>query len=115
LADTLDQVRGLLESRIAELGVEEKRLNEALKQLAGGAARTDGKRRAGKSRRPGARRAAPGQRRKELLKVIAVKPGAPVSEIAADMGVNPGQVYDQVNKAHADKLIVKKGKGFAVK
>jgi hypothetical protein len=116
LADTIDQVRKLLESRLAELRAEEKRLSEALKQLASGTGRRDGKAVARKPRRRRrSRRAGRGQRREELLAAIKAKPGAPVSEIAGEMGVSPGQVYGLVSKARTDKLIVKKGKGFAVK
>jgi hypothetical protein len=116
VADTVGQVRELLESRLAELRAEENRLSEALKQLVGGRGRRDGKAAARKPRRSRrSRRAGRGQRREELLAVIKAKPGAPVSEIAGEMGVSPGQVYGLVSKARADKLIVKKGKGFAAK
>lgn len=122
MADTLEQARELLEARLRELRDEEKQLSKALKQLSGGAGRKDGGagRKDGKAvrhkarrRRPG--RAARGQRREQLLSVIKAKPGAPVSEIAGQMGISPGQAYGLVSKARADKLIVKKGKGFAVK
>jgi hypothetical protein len=56
-----------------------------------------------------------GQRRKELLKLIKAMPGAPVAEIADEMGISPGQVHGLVRKARAERLIVKQGKGFAVK
>jgi transposase-like protein len=56
-----------------------------------------------------------GHRREELLTVIRDKPGASVSEIAGEMGISPGQVHGLVRKARAERLIVKQGKGFAVK
>lgn len=119
MADTLGQVREVLESRLAELRAEEKRLSEALKQLGGEGGRTDHGRSARKPRRRRrarrARRAARGQRREELLTVIRAQPGAPVSEIAGEMGISPGQVHGLVRKARAERLIVKQGKGFAVK
>lgn len=116
LADTLGQIRELLESRLAELRAEEKRLSEALKQLGGEGGRTDGGTSARKPRRRRrARRAARGQRREELLKLIKAMPGAPVSEIADEMDISPGQVNGLLSKARAEKLIVKEGRGFAVK
>jgi hypothetical protein len=118
VADALGQARELLESRLAELRAEEKRLSEALKQLGGEGGRTDHGRSARKPRRRRrrrARRAARGQRREEMLTVIKDKPGAPVSEIAGEMGISPGQVHGLVRKARAERLIVKQGKGFAVK
>jgi hypothetical protein len=106
----------LLETRLGELRTEEKKLTEALRQLGGGAGRSDGKTAARKPRRRRrAGRVARGQRREELLTAIKAKPGAPVAEIASEMGISPGQVYGLVSKARADKLIVKKGKGFAAK
>jgi hypothetical protein len=116
LADTVGQVRELLESRLAELRAEEKRLSEALKQLAGQTGRRESRVGARKPRRRRrARRAARGQRREELLTVIKAKPGAPATEIAGEMGISSGQVHGLIHKARADKLIVKKGKGYAVK
>jgi len=116
LADALGQVRKLLETRIGELRAEEKKLTEALRHLGSGVGSSDGRTAVRKSRkRRRSSRAAKGQRREQLLTVIKAKPGAPVSEIASEMGISPGQVYGLVSKARADKLIVKKGKGFAVK
>ncbi len=116
MADTLGQARELLETRLDELRAEEKTVTEALRQLGGGAGPADGRAGARKPRRRRrARRAARGQRREELLTVIKAKPGAPVSEIAGEMGISSGQVHGLIHKARSDKLIVKKGKGYAVK
>jgi hypothetical protein len=72
------------------------------------------KRRAGRRPKAG-RRAARGQRREELLAAIRADPGARPSELAKAIGIKPTQVHGLITKARAEKLIVKKGKGYALK
>jgi Mn-dependent DtxR family transcriptional regulator len=46
---------------------------------------------------------------------IKASPGARPSELAKEMGVRPTQVSVLIAKARADKLVVKKGEGYALK
>jgi len=115
VTDVVDRVRGLLETRIAELAAEERQLQRALEDL--GAAHTPSGGAPRRARRGGAkpRRVGRGQRPQQLLDAIRDNPGAPGAELAKIIGVGPSQVYALIGKARADKLIVKKGKGYALK
>jgi DNA-binding MarR family transcriptional regulator len=50
-----------------------------------------------------------------LLAAIGAKPGARPSELAAEIGVSASQVHGLIRKARTQKLIVKKGAGYALK
>jgi Transposase. len=114
VANAVDQARRLLEARLAELRTEEQTLRSALDHLEGSSGR-NAKSSGRPRRRKGARRAARGQRREELLAAVKEKPGAPVAELARVVGISPNQVRALIRKAQADKLVVKRGKGYAVK
>jgi DNA-binding MarR family transcriptional regulator len=61
------------------------------------------------------KRAARGQRRKELLAAIKASPGARPSELAKTIGIKPTQVHALIAKAKAEKLITRRGQGYAIK
>jgi hypothetical protein len=46
---------------------------------------------------------------------IEANPGARPSELAAAIGVSANQVHGLISKARKDKLLVRKGKGYALK
>jgi predicted transcriptional regulator len=56
-----------------------------------------------------------GQRREQLLAAIGAKPGARPSALVAEVGISPGQVSGLIAKAREEKLIIKKGAGYALK
>lgn len=62
-----------------------------------------------------AKRASRGQRGEELLAAIKANPGARPSELAGAIGVKPAQVHNPIGKPRAEKLIVKRGKGYVLK
>ena len=70
---------------------------------------------AGKPRRRKTVRAPRGQRRNELLAAIKANPGTRPSELASAIGVSANQVHALIAKARKDKLLVKRGKGYALK
>jgi type II secretory pathway component HofQ len=133
MPEPLDAARNLIQSRLADLDAEAKRLERALAGLGEG--------RAPRSRRPGrprkraaaatsappkpkrslarkrraTKRAPRGHRREQLLAAIKASPGARPSELARSIGVKSTQVHALIAKARAEKLIVKRGKGFALK
>jgi hypothetical protein len=130
LPDPIDDARKLIQSRLTEIEGESKQLLRALASLGEGirqqSRRASKSHRAGttaptKSKRPPAsrrqagKRAARGQRREELLAAIRASPGARPSELAKVIGVRPTQVSVLIAKARAEKLIVKRGDGYALK
>lgn len=119
MPDTIDAARKLITERLRAIEAEVGRLHQALTSMgeSDGSAPASGKprrkRTASKRRR---RSQAPrGQRREQLLAAIAAKPGARPSELAAEIGIAPGQVSTLLAKARAEKLIVKQGAGYALK
>jgi hypothetical protein len=121
----------LIESRLSEIHDETSKLQSALTHLgegdveprsrrprrkvsAVGTSPRKSKRRAG-SETKATKRAPRGQRREELLAAIKATPGARPSELAETVGVRPTQVSVLIAKARAEKLIVKSGKGYALK
>jgi predicted Rossmann fold nucleotide-binding protein DprA/Smf involved in DNA uptake len=119
MSDTIDVARELLADRLAAIEVEAGKLRRALEELGerDGAApaspKPRRKRGAGKRRR---RAQAPrGRRREQLLAAIAARPGARPSDLAAEIGIAPGQVSALLARAREEKLIVKQGAGYALK
>jgi hypothetical protein len=126
----IDDARRLIETRLGEIAAESERLLRAAAALREGSGRrgrrpgrspkrvstptstsSNSKRRSG-GKRKASKRAAPGQRRDELLAAIKATPGAGPSELARSIGVNPPQVHALIAKLRAEKLIVKAGKGY---
>ena len=87
MPDTLDQARKAIQARLHELEDEAKHLRDALGNL--DHHRLRGRRRPTTTKRSTARRAPRGQRQKQFLAAVKKKPGAPVSQIAKEMGVAP--------------------------
>ncbi|MCW2980478.1 MAG: hypothetical protein JWO14_2205 [Solirubrobacterales bacterium] len=130
MTDTIDDARQLIQSRLADISAEARQLERALVGLGEGTVRkrrrgrprgsapalvTPPKRKRAPRKPKRAKRAARGQRREELLAAIKANPGARPSALAKEMGVRPTQVSVLIAKARADKLVVKKGNGYALK
>jgi hypothetical protein len=130
--DTIDAARQMIESRLAELRDEAAQLERALAHLGEGSPRRRGRRgatpeasaaappprkpkRRSTSKRKAGDRAARGERREQLLAAIAARPGARPSELAETIGIRPTQVSVLIAKARGEGLIVKSGKGYALK
>jgi len=125
--------RQLIQSRLADLDVEVKRLERALASLGEGS--RPRRRRPGRPRkrvaavtsppakpkrraprkRQAAKRAPRGQRREQLLAAIKANPGARPTDLAKAIGINPAQVHVLIAKARAEKLIVTRGRGYALR
>ncbi len=112
MADVVEQARRVIETRLHELEAETRRLRNALTSL--GDRRPSTARRRTK-RQTATRRAPRGQRQKQFLDAVKKNPGAPVSEIAKDIGVAPQQLYPVARRLHEKGEIRKQGKGYAVK
>jgi hypothetical protein len=130
VSKAIDDAHRLIQFRLAEIDSEADRLRRALESLSEGSMpsrhragrsprraavnRSKTERRAGRKRKAGGR-AARGQRREELLAAIRAAPGARPSELAKAIGIKPTQVHALITKARAEKMIVKKGRGYALK
>jgi hypothetical protein len=128
VSKTIDDARNLIQSRLAEIDAEARQLERALASLGegGGPGRrlrrspkpavtaTSKPRRRAAPRRKAGRRAARGQRREELLAAIKAAPGARPSELAKSIGIRSTQVHALIAKARAEKLIVRRGQGYAL-
>jgi hypothetical protein len=132
MPDHISDARQLIEIRLTEIGAEASRLERAVASLgeASGPLRRRASRprkRAGatsarpksKSRTPRKRgvskRAARGERQTQLLAAIKANPSHRPADHAKTLGVASSQVHALLRKAEAKKLIVKKGKGYALK
>jgi hypothetical protein len=122
----------LIQSRLADLDAEAKQLERALATLGEWSApkRRPGRRskrvaaatstppkpkRQAPRKRKSAGRAPRGQRREQLLAAIKASPGARAADLAKAIGVKPTQVHALIAKARAEKLIVKRANGYALK
>jgi hypothetical protein len=117
MSEAIDRARALIQARLTDLNAEAKKLERALASMGNKAAGRRGpapKPAARKRRRKGAR-APRGQRREQLLAAVKANPGARPAELARMIGVSANQVHGLIAKARADKLLVKKGKGYALK
>ena len=114
MADVVDQARKAIETRLRELEDEARRLRDALTSL-GGRKPSTSRRRRPTTRRSTTPRAPRGKRQQQFLAAIKKNPGAPVSEIAKDIGVSPQQLYPVARRLREKGEIRKRGKGYAVK
>lgn len=127
MPNTIDDARRLIESRLSELEAEAKQLERALVSLGEGsgprrrrrgrptaAAAPAKPKRTPAPRRKRSKRVPRGQRRQELLAAIKATPGARPSELAKSIGIRSTQIHALIAKARAEKLIVKKGDGYAL-
>jgi CRP-like cAMP-binding protein len=119
MPDPIDAARKLIADRLSAIEAETVRLERALKSMGERDGFAPAPSSSGRQRGPGKRRrraqAPRGQRREQLLAAIGAKPGARPSELAAEIGIAPGQVSALLAKARAEKLIVRKGAGYALK
>lgn len=128
MPNAIDRARSVIQARLAELDAEARDLERALASLG---ERPAPRRRRGRPKqaatapakakpraprkRKGAKRAPRGARREQLLAAVKANPGARPSELAGAIGISANQAHSLIAKARADKLLVKKGKGYALK
>jgi hypothetical protein len=131
VSEAIDDVRALMESRLAEIEAESRRLERAVaimrdgtreesprprrsSEKAGGETATSSKPRRRGGGRKTVGRAARSQRRAELLAAIGAAPGARPSKLARTMKIKLAQAHALISKARAEKLVAKSGKGYAL-
>jgi len=123
----LDEARDLVVARLAELDDERKRLERALAELGGKAARKAGRRpgrpKGSTSTRSTARKstgAKKGRRRKrrggtradQAVTLIKQNPGISASEIAKSMKIKPNYLYRVLSDLEKQKRVKKKGRTY---
>lgn len=117
---TAEDIEKRLQDRLDELHDEERRIRRALEHLStrDRPRRTSPRsatapRASSQSRRTG-KRAAPGERQRQLLNAITQMSGASASELADALGVVSPQVYGMLRSLEAKGRVEKKGQGFVV-
>jgi hypothetical protein len=108
------EAQDLIENRLEEIDREAARLRRALAHLDPSASKRRQVRPQSTRRRTGKKRAARGEREKQLLDTIEKMPGASPNELADTMEIVAPQVHGLLRKAESKKMIVKKGQGFAL-
>lgn len=124
----LDEARDLVTKRLSELDDERKRLERALAELGGKAAKKAG-RRPGRPRgstkkkaaAPKAAKKGPRRRRKrrggtradQAVTLIQQNPGITASEIAKQMKIKPNYLYRVLSDLEKQKKVKKKGRTYS--
>jgi predicted HTH transcriptional regulator len=124
----LDEARDLVTKRLSELDDERKRLERALAELGGKAARKAGRR---PGRRPGRpkgstskksttakkstrrRKRRGGTRADQAVALIKNNPGISASEIAKSMKIKPNYLYRVLSDLEKQKRVKKKGRTYS--
>jgi sugar-specific transcriptional regulator TrmB len=125
----LDEARDLVTKRLAELDDERKRLERALAELGGKAAKKSGRRpgrpRGSTSKKTTAAKKAakkgPRRRRKrrggtradQAVTLIQQNPGITASEIAKQMKIKPNYLYRVLSDLEKQKKVKKKGRTYS--
>ena len=113
----LDEARDLVKKRLAELDDERKRLERALAELGGKAARRPG-RRPGRPRGSGKKAGAPRRRRRkgtradQAVALVEGSPGISASEIAKAMKIKPNYLYRVLGDLEKEGRVKKKGRQY---
>ena len=125
--NVLDEAKGLVENRLAELDEERQRLERALAELGGKAAkRSPGRPRgrkasAASAASSGSTAATPRRRRKrrggtradQAVTLIKQNPGISASEIAKSMKIKPNYLYRVLSDLEKQKRVKKKGRTYS--
>jgi sugar-specific transcriptional regulator TrmB len=123
--NVLDEARDLVQKRLAELDDERKRLERALAELGGKAARrSPGRPRGSKSSSPASNNAAtaatPRRRRKrrggtradQAVGLIEKAPGISASDVAKQMKIKPNYLYRVLGDLEKEGRVKKQGRQY---
>ncbi len=121
-SNVLDEARDLVQKRLAELDEERKRLERALVELGGTAARRSPGRPRGKKAKASTSnsKAAPRKRRKraggtradQAVTLIEKSPGISGSDVAKTMKIKPNYLYRVLGDLEKEKRVKKKGRQY---
>jgi predicted Rossmann fold nucleotide-binding protein DprA/Smf involved in DNA uptake len=122
--NVLDEARGLVERRLAELDDERRRLERALAELGGKAKRSVGRPRGSAStgtststpkasRGPKKRRRRRGgTRADQAVELITSQPGISASDVAKTMKIKPNYLYRVLGDLEKDGRVKKDGRQY---
>ena len=119
--NVLDEARGLVVKRLAELDEERKRLERALVELGGKATRrAPGRPRGSKSSSTASTSAAPRKRRKrrggtradQAVKLIEGAPGISAADVAKQMKIKPNYLYRVLGDLEKEGRVKKDGRQY---
>jgi DNA-binding IclR family transcriptional regulator len=117
--NVLDEARELVQKRLADLDDERKRLERALAELGGKAARrSPGRPRGSKSSStrtasgPRRRRRRGGTRADQAVDLITQQPGISASDVAKAMKIKPNYLYRVLGDLEKEKRVKKQGRQY---
>jgi sugar-specific transcriptional regulator TrmB len=117
--NVLDEARELVQKRLADLDDERKRLERALAELGGKAARrAPGRPRGSKSSSarsgsaPRRRRRRGGTRADQAVKLIENEPGISASDVAKSMKIKPNYLYRVLGDLEKEGRVKKQGRQY---
>jgi sugar-specific transcriptional regulator TrmB len=119
--NVLDEARQLVQKRLADLDEERKRLERALSELGGKAARrAPGRPRGSKSGPKAGSSTAPRRRRRrrggtradQAVNLIAKQPGISASDVAKTMKIKPNYLYRVLGDLEKEGRVKKKGRQY---
>jgi sugar-specific transcriptional regulator TrmB len=124
--DVLDEARGLVERRLADLDEERRRLERALAELGGKAKRSPGRPRGSasgtstKKASSGTSSGAPKRRRRrrggtrgdQAVELIASQPGISASDVAKTMKIKPNYLYRVLGDLEKEGRVKKDGRQY---
>jgi sugar-specific transcriptional regulator TrmB len=124
--DVLDEARGLVERRLADLDEERRQLERALAELGGKAKRSPGRPRGSasgtstKKVSSGTSSGAPKKRRRrrggtrgdQAVELIASQPGISASDVAKTMKIKPNYLYRVLGDLEKEGRVKKDGRHY---
>jgi sugar-specific transcriptional regulator TrmB len=120
--NVLDEARELVQKRLADLDDERKRLERALAELGGKAARRAGRPRGSKSVSAGTgtgtgtgrrrRRRRGGTRADQAVNLISKEPGISASDVAKQMKIKPNYLYRVLGDLEKEGRVKKQGRQY---
>ena len=116
--DVLDEARGIMQRRLAEIDDERKRLERALAELGGKAKRSPGRPRGSSAAAPKAagtrrrRKRRGGTRADQAVELIASKPGISASDVAKTMKIKPNYLYRVLGDLEKEGRVKKDGRQY---
>ena len=116
MPDVLLDLQTRVKEAIADIDQQQVQLRSVLAALNGGSfARTSPKRGRGPKRSRKSGRAGRGRRQEQFLAAVREHPGASVTEVAKQLGVERTSLYPVAKRLHSTKQITKKGSGYSAK
>jgi sugar-specific transcriptional regulator TrmB len=118
--NVLDEARGLIQKRLADLDEERKRLERALAELGGKATRRAPGRPRGSKSSSTASAGTPRRRRKrrggtradQAVNLITSEPGISASDVAKQMKIKPNYLYRVLGDLEKEGRVKKQGRQY---